>query len=288
MGHEFGLGRRKAEDMGADKGSDGGSGNGGKGDDKAIGLPASLAMAWGLRSRPSRGPKPALALDRIVAAAVDLAENEGLDAVSMSRVARELGAATMSLYRYVDSKDDLLTLMMDAAFAAAPPVQSPGENWRAGLTRWAWGHLTVLRKHPWVLRVATDRPPAGPYQVMWLEHGLRFVADTGLPAHERLSVVVLLSGFVRSWAGTSANVHTAVEEDSATEHDMIASYGDMLAAFIDTQRFPALAEILAAGVMDREDPPENEFVFGLDRLLDGIETLILTSAAESTEAAQAP
>src|SRR5215468_2656297 len=83
-------------------------------------LPASVAAAWGVRDRPHKGPKPGLSLERIVAAAVQVADAEGLAAVSMSRVAAELGTAPMSLYRYVTAKDELLALMLDAAYGPAP------------------------------------------------------------------------------------------------------------------------------------------------------------------------
>src|SRR5262245_7490656 len=99
------------------------------------GLPASLEAAWGLRGRPARGPRPGLSLERIVGAAVRVAGAEGLAAVSMSRVAAELGTAPMSLYRYVAAKDELLGLMMDAAFSPAPAPPHDGEDWRAGMSR---------------------------------------------------------------------------------------------------------------------------------------------------------
>src|SRR5215472_7517901 len=95
-------------------------------------LPAHVAAAWGVRGRPHKGPKPGLSLDRIVAAAVHVADTEGLAAVSMSRVATELGAAPMSLYRYVAAKDELLALMVDAAYgpppAGPPPARLPTED----------------------------------------------------------------------------------------------------------------------------------------------------------------
>ena len=83
-------------------------------------LPASFEAAWGRGVRPSKGPKPGLSLARIVHAAVDVASAEGLAAVSMSRIASELGAAPMSLYRYLAAKDELLALMIDAAFRTLP------------------------------------------------------------------------------------------------------------------------------------------------------------------------
>jgi AcrR family transcriptional regulator len=99
------------------------------------GLPASIEAAWGIRERPHKGPKPALSLERIVQAAVHIAETEGLGAVSMSRVAAELGGATMSLYRYVTAKDELLALMVDAAYGPPPGAPGPDEGWRGGAGR---------------------------------------------------------------------------------------------------------------------------------------------------------
>src|SRR5580692_1854335 len=123
------------------------------------GLPGSVAAAWGVRERPHKGPKPALSLSRIVAAAVRVADTEGLDAVSMGRVAAELGTAPMSLYRHVSAKDELLTLMVDAAWGDSPEPGAPGESWRAGLSRWAWAMRAQARRHPWVVRIALNSLP---------------------------------------------------------------------------------------------------------------------------------
>src|SRR5262249_13348359 len=92
-------------------------------------LPASVAAAWGIRDRPHKGPKPGLSLERIVAAAVQVADAEGLAAVSMSRVAAELGTAPMSLYRYVAAKDELLALMFDAAYGPSPTGPGDDAGW---------------------------------------------------------------------------------------------------------------------------------------------------------------
>src|SRR3954451_19235158 len=97
-------------------------------------LAASLEAAWGRRARPTKGPKPGLSLERIVEAAVALAQAEGIGAVSMARVAGGLGSCPMSLYRHVAAKDELLALMVDAALGPVPSP-APQEDWRAGLTR---------------------------------------------------------------------------------------------------------------------------------------------------------
>ena len=105
-------------------------------------LPADVALMWRLRETPRRGPKPSLTLDDIVAAAIAIADAEGLAAVSMARVAERLGNSTMALYRHVKSKDDLLVIMSDAALERPEPMPE-GIDWRTGLTFWADGVMTA-------------------------------------------------------------------------------------------------------------------------------------------------
>src|SRR3954468_9851164 len=112
------------------------------------GLSPGIAAAWGVKTAATKGPKPGLSLDRIVAVAVRVADAEGLDAVSMNRVAKELRTGAMSLYRYVESKQELLGLMIDAAIGEVPPTPPTG-GWRARLERWAWATVRGMRAHPW-------------------------------------------------------------------------------------------------------------------------------------------
>src|SRR5215813_7601732 len=135
-------------------------------------LPASVAAAWGIRDRPHKGPKPGLSLERIVAAAVQVADAEGLAAVSMSRVAAELGTAPMSLYRYVAAKDELLALMFDAAYGPSPTGTGDDAGWRAGLSRWAWTMRAAMQRHPWVLHIPISGLSTLPNEVAWFEEGL--------------------------------------------------------------------------------------------------------------------
>jgi AcrR family transcriptional regulator len=242
-------------------------------EDDGTGLPASIEAAWGVRERPHRGPRPALSLERIVEAAVRVAATDGLQAVSMSRVAADLGVSTMSLYRYVAAKDELLALMADLAYEPPPARPGPEEGWREGLTRWAWAELAVYRRNPWVLRIPISGPPVTPNAISWLEWGLDSLHDTGLREHEKLSVILLLTGFVRNQATLDADISSA-QASGATLREVMASYGRLLAKLTDPQRFPALHAVIAAGVLDEPDDMDAEFIFGLERVLDGIETLI--------------
>src|SRR5262249_36790479 len=235
-------------------------------------LPASVAAAWGIRDRPHKGPKPGLSLERIVAAAVQVADAEGLAAVSMSRVAAELGAAPMSLYRHVSAKDELLTLMLDAAYGPYPaqpqPEAGPETGWRAGRARGARAMRAAAQPHPRVLHIPIRGLPTLPNEVAWFEEGLRCLQDTGLEENEKASSILLVSGYVRNAAMIDADIEAAVRASGKTPDEWMASYARTLTLLADPQRFPALTKFIAAGVFDRADPPEAEFTFGLDRILD--------------------
>jgi len=244
------------------------------------GLPASIEMAWGLRERSTKGPKPGLSLDRIVRAGVGLAASEGLAAMSMGRIASELGAGTMALYRYVANKDELLALMVDAAFDA-PPAASPRERWRSALTRWARENLAVLRRHPWILRVPVSGPPTTPNLVRWFERGLQALRSTGLPEGEKVSVLQLVDGFVRNEALLKADLQTAASAGSAMASSG-SSYGQLLATLVDAERFPAITAVIASGALDRPDEPDADFQFGLERILDGVAALVERRASRQS------
>jgi AcrR family transcriptional regulator len=243
-------------------------------DRSGTGLPASIEAAWGVRQRPQKGPRPALSLERLVEAAVRVAAADGLAAVSMSRVAADLGVSTMSLYRYVAAKDELLALMSDLAYEEPPAPLGPEESWREGLARWAWTELAVYRRNPWALRIPISGPPVTPNSIVWLERGLGCLRDTRLEEHEKLSVILLLTGFVRNQATLDADVSAAQAAAGASPPEMMASYGRTLAKLTDPERFPALHAVIAAGVLDQADDMDTEFVFGLERVLDGIEALV--------------
>jgi AcrR family transcriptional regulator len=245
-------------------------------DDGGTGLPASIEAAWGLRERPSKGPRPGLRLEQIVEAAMRIAAADGLAAVSMGRVAADLGVSTMALYRYVAAKGELLALMVDAAGQPAPAAPAPGEGWRVGLSRWARAELAMYRRHPWVLRIPIGGPPVTPNQVLWLERGLACLRDTGLAEGEKLSVILLLTGFVRNWATLAADLTEAAASGAGTPATM-SGYGRLLARVTDPERFPALHAVIESGVLDGPDDPDGfdtEFVFGLERVLDGVEALV--------------
>lgn len=245
------------------------------------GLPASVIAAWRGEARPTRGPRRGLSIERLVEAAITVATRDGLAALSMGRVAVQLGAAPMSLYRYVASKDELLTLMGDAAYGPPPLPASAAEGWRAGLTRWAWAEHDALRRHPWLLRIPIRGAPVTPNLVRWLEHGLGSLEGSGLHEAEKPSVILLITSFVRVEATLTASVTAAIA--AATADRAVTTWPDQMRQLIDQESFPALTRTLAAGVFDRANDPDDEFIFGLERILDGVEVLIRSRAAVTSD-----
>ena len=244
-----------------------------KGRDPVEALPPAARAAWGRRAEPTKGPRPALTLARIVDAGVEIAAAEGIDAVAMSRLARALDVGTMSLYRYVQGKDDLLALMVDAVFVEAPAPRGAREGWRAALARWAAAHLAALQRHPWTLRIPLSGPPIMPNQVLWFERGMACLGGTGLSEADKLCVLLLVNGFVRNEALLAADLEAARASRRSAKAPM-AGYGELLGALIDATRFPALSALVASGVFEGPDVPVAEFKFGLERILDGVAVLV--------------
>lgn len=231
-------------------------------------LPASIELAWGLRERPSRGPKRALTLQQIVDAALEVATAEGIGAVSMGRVAREVGVSTMALYRYVERKDDLVELMVDTALGV-PPNRPERETWRDGLRRWTRGVRAAYHAHPWAMRVPIKGPPLGPNNVRWLEDALTTLRDTPLSTQQRLSTTLVLGGYARAMEMLESDLASA--DENATQPQ---DYAALLRSLVDARDFPEVTHALASGALEDEDDPDFDFEFGLERLLDGVDALM--------------
>lgn len=224
-------------------------------------LPNALRLLWGMESPGSRGPKRGLSLERIVDAAIAVADAEGYAALSMNRVARELGFTAMSLYRYVDSKNTLIELVADWVIGP-PPEIDPALGWRAGLRLWATTEYDLIRRHPWWLEIPMNTPPLGPNNMAWLDAGLAVLAGTGLPASARLRLVMNLTLFVIGRMRLSGEIGAADNDEEAV---------DMFFAALDPARFPAVAAVVAEGGFEDDDIDwaRADFEFGLDRVLDG-------------------
>lgn len=243
-------------------------------------LPAAVLSAWGRQPARSKGPRSELSVARILEAAIRVADEDGLGAVSMSRVAEAVGSSTMALYRHVASKDELLTLMVDAAYGM-PPEPPPGDpGWRVELEHWAWASRAALQRHLWVVHVPIAGPPLTPCQLAWLERGLATLRDTALAEAHKLSIMMLVSLYVRNEVSLTVDLEAGAQAGStgdAMTEDPVTMYRRALQLLTDRREFPALHAVIDAGVLDQSDHPDEEFVFGLERLLDGIDALVRSS-----------
>lgn len=252
------------------------------GSDSGIGLPASIEVAWGLREPSQKGPKRVLSLARIVETAVQIADGEGIGSISMSRIAKELNSSTMSLYRYVSAKDELLPLMVDAAFGPPPPHPEAKPHWRAGLEHWSRSYLAVLRRHSWVVRIPISGPPSTPHQIAWAEQGLCFLQRSGLGEAQKMSAILMLAGLVRNEAQL-AETYEAFAKPAADGAETMLDYRRLIEKLADPERFPAINAAMEAGVFDSSDGEDNEFDFALTCALDGIEALIRRRRREARQ-----
>ncbi|MFG2828573.1 TetR/AcrR family transcriptional regulator [Streptomyces sp. NPDC048434] len=234
----------------------------------------SVALLWGGRERPSRGPKPALSLERITRTAMALADTGGLGAVSMQRVAAELDFTKMSLYRYVPGKSELVALMIDTAMGEPPgtpapggPGQDDGGRWRVALRAWAEALTAVYHRHPWLLGAAVGPRVMGPNELGWTERALAALSDTGLTGGEQLDAVVVVHGHIRTIAEVSASMGLDSARATEPEQVMSAALNELLAGRAD--RFPALAAAVAGAGTDHTSRNQ-AWEFGLERILDGL------------------
>ncbi|HWU05059.1 MAG TPA: TetR/AcrR family transcriptional regulator [Streptomyces sp.] len=238
----------------------------------------SLDLLWGTGERPSRGPKPGLTLDRIVATAVGVADAEGLDALSMRRLATELGTGTMTLYRYVPGKAELLDLMLDRV--QGEPLTTDAsevpEDWRSAVEGMAHTYRATLRAHPWLLKINQARTVLGPSALRGLELALTGLRGTGLAGPELIGVIITVNSFVEGLARTENHAVEAVRETGLSD-----------AAFWEGQHPYLERAMLSGDYPHMASLPENafasgfdHFAFGLGRIIDGLDALVRQRAEQ--------
>jgi AcrR family transcriptional regulator len=233
----------------------------------------ALELAWGWGDRPRPGPRPSLKLEEIVDATVELADADGIDAVSMQRIAERVGVTPMALYRYVGSKDDLIFLAVDAAAGKPPPFPAKRERWRAAVERWARGQMDLLTAHPWVVQVPVTDPPLGPNQVAWMERFLESISGSGLFEVDQLGVLNLLSGFVLGHVRLYADLTQGARARGLSREEAEGRYVETIRQVIGTERFPHVAAAFMAMSAVPAADARADFEFGLARILDGVEVM---------------
>ncbi|KAA9379167.1 TetR family transcriptional regulator [Microbispora cellulosiformans] len=223
-----------------------------------------------------RGPRPGLSVDAVVAAATAIADAEGLRAMTMRRVAQDLGVVAMTLYTYVPGKAELLDLMLDAAYAAMPHTDTAGRPWRERVTAVAAENRALFERHPWVVGVATSRPLLGPGALAKYEHELSAFDGLRLDDVDLDSALTFVLEFVRGWARSRAEAETARCESRMTDEQWWATNGPLLARVLDERTYPLASRVGSAvgAAHGTAYDPQHAYDFGLGRVLDGLETLI--------------
>jgi AcrR family transcriptional regulator len=224
----------------------------------------SMDLLWGEKRESSRGPKPGLSIHQIAWAAISVADAEGLEAVSMQRVAHECGVTTMALYRYVPDKAGLLALMIDIGIGAPPALDSIRGGWRPQLEEWARRLWVTFHDHPWSLGATAPVRLIGPNELGWLEAAISALSGIGLTGREMVDAVDAILVYVRNRAYHSTNM--ALKRQSSAEEGWESVMARILSKHSD--RFPA---VVATGILGTFDNSERETLeFGLRLVLDGL------------------
>jgi AcrR family transcriptional regulator len=230
-------------------------------------MPAETDVIWARPERPLRGPQPAHSRSEIVAAAIRVADTEGVGAVSMRRVAAEVGAGTMSLYRYVARKDDLLELMVDAVLGELDLPDRPSGDWRADLRLQARRGRAVSLRHPWLSELSAGRPPLGPNSLRAVEFALGAVAELGLDIDAMLRLTGILTAFVRGFVLAELAEQEASRRTGMDVNRWRATRAPYVRSLIATGRYP----MFSRAVLDGTDlDPDTGFELALGKVLDGL------------------
>jgi AcrR family transcriptional regulator len=222
----------------------------------------SMNLAWRKQRPSSRGPKPSVSADQIARAAIHVADKEGLEAVTMQRIAGEIGLTTMALYRYVSSKSELVDLMIDSASDTAPVFGEPSQPWSDRLKEWARRCFFIYRDHPWFLEATSMRRSImGPNELSWMEAAHGLLAESSLAPEERHPAFLTLIGHVRGHA-TFLLIRNRAHSAQQWTNDLIQLLNSQ------ADRYPVLLTAARSGAFSKT--PVLAFDFGLDCFLEGV------------------
>ena len=241
----------------------------------------SIALLWrDPAAVPRRGPARAWTLDALVAAAISLADDGGLSAVTIRAVARAVGAAPMSVYTYGPGKAELLDLMLDAVYAAMPRADTTARPWPERVRAVAEENRALFAEHPWAARVSTGRPPLGPGSIGKYEHELAAFDGLGLDDVDRDACLAHVVEFVRSAALAAQDAQEATA-DGQDDAQWWAVAGPILERVLDPAAYPLASRVGSAAGAAHGSAADSDhaYRFGLERVLDGLAALVERGAA---------
>src|SRR5215471_8959574 len=204
----------------------------------------TLRLLWrDPAATPRHGPRQGLTVDQIVTAATALADADGMDAVTMRRLADNLGVVPMTLYTYVPGKAELLDLMLDAAYQRMPRTDTTGQPWRQRVTAIAAENRALFEAHPWAAAISTVRPPLGPGLMAKYEHELSALDGLGLDDVEMDAALTHLLGFVQGCARAAADVRGLPGESALGDAQWWERAGPLLATLVDERAYPLASRV---------------------------------------------
>lgn len=243
----------------------------------------TLALLWRKRGgeaaekRPRKGPRQRLSVDAVVAAGISLADESGLEALTMRAIAGRLSISPMSLYTYVPGKAELIDLMIDSLYLAMPrPALPPPKQWRTGVRAIADSNRALFEDHPWAARVSTSRPPLGPGLMAKYEYELGAFEGLGLSDLEMDAALTHLLAFVQAVASSAQEAGELVRESGVDDSSWWEEAGPLLERFVTADAYPLASRVgTAAGVeQGGAYDPDRAYSFGIERVLDGLGALI--------------
>lgn len=238
----------------------------------------TLELLWRQpgHGRSAHGPRQRHSIDEVVDAAIAIADESGIDAVTMRAVAARLGIAPMSIYTYVPGKAELLDLMLDRLYLAMPRPPITALPWRDRLTSVAEGNRALFRAHPWVATIATIRPTLGPGTMAKYEHELSAFTDLGLDDVTIDDALTYLLTFVQASARAAGDSAEQAIDSAMTDQQWWAANEPLLSRVFDPATYPLAARIGAASAEANGGSyvPEHAYEFGLARTLDALAALI--------------
>jgi AcrR family transcriptional regulator len=223
---------------------------------------------WSLPERGERGPKPRHSRAEIAAAAIRIADTDGIAAVTMRRIAADLGTGTMSLYNYVPAKEHLLQLMADqAAGDYAYPPCPPGDS-RAAIADLARQGRDIARRHPWLPAILQRPPPMGPGTLRYIDYFLGLLAGTRLDTAAKMETIAIINGFALMYGAMQAALDDERARTGITEQQQQAAPVTALAQAAASGSYPNLGAVLTAPA-PRLRTAEETFDSCVMRLIDG-------------------
>jgi AcrR family transcriptional regulator len=234
-------------------------------------------LLWDDRSVATRGPKAAFTPDDVVQTAMQIADEDGLSAVTMNAVSTRLGLTTMAVYRYFPNKETLIDAIVDAGLGLPPSPSEPRGEWRAEVTRWSHAKRAMLCARPWLAELPFVAAPHGPNWLLWLEALADPLSRTGLGPADIGQMISVIDGYTRGASDTAISL-ARYRARGKSEEEWAAAVGADLGRAIGDPRFTHFASIITAPPEGQTKTMEESFDFGLQRILDGIELYIKTVA----------